>query len=644
MRNRLALLAAISATAFGAVPTLAAPAFGPLFGDHAVLQRERPISVWGKADPGEAVTVTLGDRKVVARADTAGDWRVELPAMKAGGPYRLVATGAGGASAEAEDVLIGDVWLCSGQSNMELSVSHSLGEDGAAQAPPDAQLRLFTVPRKAAQAPVAELEGGPWQIAGRDSVPSFSAACYFMIRDLRASEHVPIGAIHASWGGTQVRAWMSAESLAAVGDEDSRLFALYHTDPATSDSRLGEEWQTWWRSRTGDTPGKEPWNDSSRLKWTPAPAISSWENWGGPLANFDGMIWFRKSVTLTATEAGRPATLELGAIDDQDEVWVNGRLLGGRAMWDAPRQYPIPAGALRPGRNEIVVNVYDTGGGGGFSGPAERLRLAYADGSAKPLGSSWEYSIVERNPGLPPRAVWDFPLGFTWIHNAMIAPLRDSGLAGVTWYQGEADVGMRGSYADRLGQLMRGWRGQFRDSKLPFLIVSLANFGPPQLAPGESGWAALRDQQRIAAARDPHAALVVAMDLGERTDIHPANKVELGHRLARAARHLAYGTAEPVGPEAVRARRAGGEVLVEFAGVTGALHSWSAHRVTSVELCGQTPASCRYADAVVEGATLRIAADGAPATRVRYGWADTPVTNLYDEVPLPVGPFELTIG
>jgi sialate O-acetylesterase len=643
MRNRLALLAAVSATVFAAEPALAAPTLGPLFGDHAVLQRERPISVWGKADPGEAVTVTLGDRKAAVRADSAGNWHVELPAMKAGGPYRLAATGAGGASAAAEDVLIGDVWLCSGQSNMELSVSHSLGEDGAAQAPPDPQLRLFTVPRKAAQAPVAELEGGPWQIAGPDSVPSFSAACYFMIRDLRASERIPIGAIHASWGGTQVRAWMSAESLAAVGDEDSRLFALYHTDPASSDARLGQEWETWWHSRTGDAPGKEPWNDSARLKWTAAPAIASWETWGGPLANFDGMIWFRKDVTLSAAEARRSAMLELGAIDDQDEVWVNGHLLGGRAMWDAPRRYPIPAGVLRAGRNEIMVNVYDTGGGGGFSGPAQRLRLAYADGTAKPLGSGWQYSVVERNPGLPPRAVWDFPLGFTWIHNAMIAPLRDYGLAGVAWYQGEADVGMRGSYADRLGQMMRGWRDQFHDPKLPFLIVSLANFGPPQLAPGESGWAALRDQQRIAAARDPRAALVVAMDLGERTDIHPSNKVELGHRLSRAARHLAYGAAEPVGPEAVRARRDGGGVLVEFAGVTGALHSWSARRVTSTELCGQAPETCRYADAVVEGTKLRIASDGAPATRVRYGWADTPVTNLYDGVPLPVGPFELPI-
>lgn len=637
---RFALLAVAGVVA---QPALAAPTLGPLFGDHAVLQRERPISVWGSAAPGETVTVSLGSAKVATRADGAGNWRVELPPMNAGGPYRLQASGADGSSVEADDVLIGDVWLCSGQSNMEWAVNNSLGKDQAAGAAPDPHLRLFAVPRKAAEAPLAESEGGPWQIADPDSILPFSAACYFMVRDLRSSEQVPIGAIHASWGGTQVRAWMSADSITAIGDEDSRLFALHSSDPATSDARLGEQWEEWWRSYSGDTPGAEPWNDSSRLDWSPVPAIASWETWGGALAGFDGMVWFRKQFQLTAEEAARAATLELGAIDDQDEVWINGHLIGGRAIWDFPRRYTVPAGILRSGPNEIVLNAYDTGGGGGFSGPAERLRLTFTDGTAKPLGTGWNYSVVKQNPGQPPRAVWDFPLGFTWIHNAMIAPLRDFGLTGVAWYQGEADVAMRGSYADRLGEMMRGWRSQFRNEKLPFLIVSLANFGAPQVTPGQSLWAELRNQQRIAAERDSHAALVVAMDLGEPTDIHPANKIDLGHRLARAARRLAYGSPEPVGPEPVRAQRTGEGVVVEFSGVSGMLRSWSSSRVTSIELCGDTQASCRYADAVVDGTIMHIAGDGRPATRVRYGWADAPVTNLYDDTQLPAGPFELAI-
>ena len=355
------------------------------------------------------------------------------------------------------------------------------------------------------------------------------------------------------------------------------------------------------------------------------------------------MVWFRKRFTLTRAEAARGATLELGAIDDQDEVWLNGRLLGGQAVWNAPRDYPVPPGVLKPGENEVVVNVYDTGGQGGFAGPAEVQRLTFDYRHAKPLGESWEYSVVGRDPGLPPRGVWDFPLGFTWIHNAMIAPLRDVGLTGVAWYQGEADVGMRGSYADRLGGMMTGWRRQFRSPDLPFLIVSLANFGAPQTGPADNAWAALRDQQRLAAARDPNAALVVAMDLGEITDIHPANKFDLGHRLARAARNLAYGATEPVGPEALRARRDGSNVTVEFGGVTGALRSWSGTRLLAFELCAESSGTCRYADAAAEGSTVRISGDGRAATRVRYGWANSPVTNLYDDASLPAGPFELEI-
>jgi sialate O-acetylesterase len=225
----------------------------------------------------------------------------------------------------------------------------------------------------------------------------------------------------------------------------------------------------------------------------------------------------------------------------------------------------------------------------------------------------------------------------------MIAPLGLYGLRGAAWYQGESDVGVPG-YANRLAGMMRGWRQQFGAPKLPFLIVSLANYGAFATAPRASGWAELREEQRIAAERDPNAALVVAMDLGERLDIHPPNKQEVGHRLARAARALTYGGKEPAsGPEIVRARRTPQGIVLDFAGVTGRLVTWSSPRATAFELCGQTQESCRFADAVAEGTSVRLADDGRPATRVRYAWADTPVTNLYDEAPLPVGPFEVAI-
>jgi sialate O-acetylesterase len=465
-----------------------------------------------------------------------------------------------------------------------------------------------------------------------------------MVRELRRSQRVPIGAIAASWGGTPIRAWLDQRAAAATGGEAYVLFDLYRRDPAAANRAFGERWAEWWRGVSGDAPGAEPWHDSRRLRWSRVPRMAYWETWGDPaFAEFNGMVWMRKRFTLTPQEAAQGATLSLTVVDELDQTFVNGVAVGGRYSWEAPRDYAVPPGLLHAGENEVLVNVFDGSGAGGLQGPAERVRLTLVDGSVKPLGEGWEYSIVPGQPGSPPRTPWDEAMGLTAIYNGMIAPLRDFGFTGAAWYQGESDVGEPGSYADRLNAMTAAWRRQLGAPRLPFLIVSLANFGPHATAPVASGWAALREQQRLAVERDPNAALVIAMDLGERLDIHPANKSELGRRLARAARALAYRSDDPVGPEVAGARREGDAVVVQFRGVTGALRTWSGTRALAFELCGETQESCRFADAVAAGSAMRIAGDGRPATRVRYAWADSPVTNLYDEVPLPVGPFEVPI-
>jgi sialate O-acetylesterase len=316
--------------------------------------------------------------------------------------------------------------------------------------------------------------------------------------------------------------------------------------------------------------------------------------------------------------------------------------VGSQFGWSTPRDYRLGPGVPKAGENEIVVNIGDSWGVGGFQGPAERLKLTLANGAVKPLGEGWEYSVIRRDLGSPPRAPWDSHAGLSVIYNAMVAPLGPIGLRGAAWYQGESDVGVPG-YDARLAAMMAGWRSQFRDPKLPFLIVSLANFGPPHAAPRASGWAELRNEQRLAAQRDPNAALVVAMDLGERADIHPPNKQEVARRLARAARAEAYGAKAPAGPEVVAASRSGSDVVVRFTGVSGRLVTWSSARATAFELCAETQESCRFADAVAQGATVRIPDDGRPTTRVRYAWSEAPVTNLHDEAGLPVGPFEVRI-
>jgi sialate O-acetylesterase len=630
-----ALAALLLCTASAAA---AEPALNPLFSDHGVLQRGRPIRVWGTASPGERVPVALGPARVTVTADRSGAWRATLPAMTAGGPYTLTA-----GTARASDILIGDVWLCSGQSNMELQVSAALNAWNETQSADDPQLRIMTVPHRTAMTPQTSIAGLAWRPVTPATVGGFSAACYYMAKELRASQNVPVGAIAASWGGTQIRSWLDSAAIAAIGDEDSRDFTLAERDPAAANARFGERWGAWWRQQSGDAPGAEPWHASNRLSWSPVPAMRYWELWGDPrFASFNGMVWMRKRFTLTAAEAAQGGTLSLTVIDELDQSFVNGVAVGNRYSWEAPRDYRIPPGVLRAGENEVLVNVYDGSGAGGLSGPAEQVRLTLADGQVKPLGEGWQFSVAHV-AGSPPRSPWDEAMGFTRIYNGMIAPLGPYGLTGVAWYQGEADVGLPGSYADRLGSMMAMWRRQFGRPDLPFLIVSLANYGPFAARPVESRWAALREQQRLAVARDPHAALAVAMDLGERLDIHPGNKQEVGRRLARAARALAYGSHDPAGPEVARARREGADVVVEFSGVSGALHSWSGDVVLSLELCGEGQGTCRYARGTANGRHVRIAGDGRPATRVRYGWADSPVTNLYDEAPLPVGPFEVPI-
>ncbi|WP_395623742.1 sialate O-acetylesterase [Sphingomonas daechungensis] len=623
----------------------AAPQFSSLFSDHAVLQRNRPIAVWGMAAPGEKLSVSIAGVARSATADAKGNWRVELPAMKAGGPFELSASSASG-RVTASDILVGDVWLCSGQSNMELPVSRGLDSWNQTQSANDPELRVVTIPHVSGSAVKATIDAPiKWQAITPQTVGDFSAACYYMARDLRRSQKVPIGAINASWGGTPIRSWLDETGAAATGGDDYDQLKLFRRDPTAANKAFGENWAAWWRTKTGNKPGQEPWNASDRLNWAAVPRITYWEQWGDrKFADFNGMVWMRKRFTLTPAEASKEATISLSVIDELDETFVNGVAVGGSYTWEAPRNYRIPAGVLRAGNNEVLVNVSDGSGAGGLSGPADQVKLTLADGTVKPLGEGWQYSVVAQAPSGAPQAPWDSAQGLTAIYNGMIAPLRDYGLTGVAWYQGEADVGRPGSYADRLGAMMRGWRAQFRQPGLPFLIVSLANFGPSASKPVVSGWADLRDQQRLGVGRDANAALVIAMDLGERLDIHPANKIELGSRLARAAEARAYGSSTPVGPEVVGARRTANGIEVEFKGVTGALQTWSGTRALAFELCGTTQESCRYADAVASGANVRLADDGNPVTRVRYAWADTPVTNLYDEAQLPPGPFQVPVN
>lgn len=634
MMRRALLLAAAAWTG----PALAQVALAPPFTDHAVIQRDQPILIRGTAAPGEKLTVRLAGKSAVATADGDGNWQAELAALRAGGPYDLDVSGARGSRAAAQDVMLGDVWLCSGQSNMELPVRRALDFDNQAGGFADPGLRLLTIDKATANRPRTRFAAAPkWQPASGDSVPDFSAACYYMARELRAVRGVAIGAIDASWGGTNIRAWLTPAATRTIyGAGEADLLALYARDPLAANQEFFPRWADWWRGLSGDAAGDEPWNKPDRLEWTPFPSISYWDEWkGGAFKDFNGYVWARRTVTLTAAQAAGGATLSLGVIDDSDETFVNGKVVANSFSWSDARRYAVPAGHWRAGTNEIVVLVGDSWGNGGFQGPADVLKLTFADGSTMPIGDGWSYAIATNKAGGAPRPPWDQIAGLGLIHNAMVAPLGPIRLDGIAWYQGEADVGVRG-YDARLAALIAGWRGQFGRRDLPLLVVGLANFGGPATKPSESGWAMLRDEQRRAADADPAMTLVPAIDLGERLDIHPANKIELGHRLARAAEN------KPL-PHVLGAAWQGDRIVVRFGGVTGALASWSSGQAIGFELCGDAAGSCRFASATAKGATVEVADDGQPATRLRYAWADTPVVNLFDAANLPVTSFEIPI-
>lgn len=629
-----------------AVAQDAPPLLHPMFQDHAVLQRDRPIAVWGDAAAGSDVSVELAGKKAVAKADAAGHWRAELPALPAGGPYSLTVA-SGGATRTAEDVLIGDVWLCSGQSNMEFAVRSALNGGAEAAAGADGQMRLLTVGKNVSAGAERQFRTPvQWQLADPKSVSDFSAACYFMGRDLRRSEKVAIGLINASWGGTAIDAWRSEASLERdpLAADTLKLLRAYRDDPAKTAAAWAPNWSAWWAAKGS---GAEPWAAGAKGEWKPVPAFENWENWGvEALRDFNGVVFYRTEIELTAAQAKQGATLLLGPPDDMDMTWVNGVGVGTNTAWGVPRAYALAAGTLKAGRNRIVVAVYDSWGNGGLSGTGAQRGISFADGSTLPLpdAKDWQYRItLPSSAGEPPRAPWDGVTGLAGIYNGMIAPIGPYGLRGIAWYQGEADTGKAAGYADRLLGMMAGWREQFESPELPFLIAQLAGWGPRNTVPIESGTAEIRDAQRRAALNDIKAGIAVTVDLGDVGDIHPANKQDVGHRLARVAQTIAYGAPRArSGAEPIVATREGDTIKIGFVSTEQQLLAFSGVP-TGFELCGTERGSCWFVPATLGKESVTLPLGGRTATRVRYCWGDSPVCNLTDGSRLPVTPFELAI-
>ena len=610
-----------------------------LFADGMVLQRAQPVHVWGWATPGQRIRVKFDGRSVSALAAASGRWDAVLPAHAAGGPFQLSIKGDGAVIA-LHDVLVGDVWICSGQSNMEFSVSGANDADAVMAGARDSMIRHFKVPRSWAETPQDRLAGGQWVAAAPQTVGDFSAVGYFFAQDLRKKLGVPIGLINSTWGGSSIEAWSDDATLggAAAGMRES-----LRKDEAAEQQRLERtraRLTRWPAGEHGMVDGKPLWADPGLddSSWDLIPAQQRWEESG--YDDMDGFAWYRTSFELSAAEAAKGVELGLGPIDDSDQTWVNGQLVGGMHLaWNVPRLYHVGPQALHAGRNVVAIRVEDVGAGGGEYGAANLRFVRTADGIAHPLPDQWKF-----RPDQPVLSLDDkhnqYPAA---LYNQMIHPLLPYPIKGVIWYQGEANAWGAAAYdyRKRFAGLINSWRGSWGEGDLPFLWVQLANFVSGVDTEDYSPWATLRDSQSATLSL-PATAQAVIIDIGNPSDIHPRDKQDVGHRLALAALHQAYGQDLVYsGPTYHQLRFVGSKAVVSFDHLGSGLAvrgGGNAPRGFSV-----AAADRRFvpAQAVIDGDTVTVWSDTvARPAAVAYAWSDNPEqANLINRDGLPAAPF-----
>jgi sialate O-acetylesterase len=579
-----------------------------------------------------------------------------LPAMPTGGPYSM--TIRGNNTITINDVLIGDVWFCSGQSNMVIPMERVKEKYPDEIAHADfPQIRNFFIPTKSDVTGVhQDLPPGKWIVASPEGVLGFGAASYFFAKDIYLKYHVPIGIINSSVGGTPIEAWISAEGYAGMPkfEEQIKKFrdtaymnALAHQKLPTRNSIIGN-------LKIIIEPDK---GISGPLKWyNPAYVPVGWHKFWMPgywadqgVKDLNGTVYFRKEIDVPASMTGLPAKLFMGRIIDADSAFVNGQFVGNITYQYPPRRYNVPAGLLKPGKNIIVVKVTNTAGKGGFV-PDKNYSLV-ANGEIIDLRGDWQYKVGQVQPPnifRRPASAGSMPVFInaqdspTGLYNTMVAPAIDYAVKGFIWYQGEANTGRSKEYAQLLPALIADWRTKWQQGDLPFLYVQLPNFMEVNYSPSESGWAELRESQ-LKTLSVPNTAMAVAIDAGEWNDIHPLDKKDVGDRLALAGRHLAYGDKDVVysGPMYQSFKIEGNKIIVTFSNTGGGLISKDGNELYYFAIAG-VDKNYVWAKATIEGDKVVVWSDAIPNPKyVRYAWADNPEgANLANKEGLPASPFE----
>lgn len=611
---------------------------------HMVLQRNQPVKIWGWADKGEKVLVSFNGQEVKARAGKDGRWMLSLEAMEAGGPYVMHIKGKEH-SLVLEDILIGDVWICSGQSNMEWPVSNSKDADAEIAAASYPEIRLLNVPKNLQMQPVDDIPEANWQACSPQSVRSFSAVGYFFGRHIHREVGVPIGLIGSNWGGTNVETWTSREMAMNDADMAQAVESITGMDMEAQKAKLEAEREAMMASlgklEPGMVDGKARWldEDLDLSAWKPMEVPGLWESKG--LKGLDGVVWFRKQIRLTKEQLGGKAVLYLGAIDDGDQTWINGAEVGAtRDAYNADRVYEIPAGVLKEGTNTLVIRVEDTGGGGGLWSEPEKLRL-WTGAENIPLAGEWLFRVSSEGLQVDIRQSIHPNSKPTLLYNGMIHPLINYAVLGAIWYQGESNAGQAYRYRTRFPNMIQDWRNKWGRLNMGFYFVQLANFMEPVDQPEESAWAELREAQTMTLDL-PHTGMAVTIDIGEADDIHPRNKQDVGKRLALAALHGTYGKDVVYsGPVYKSMEVKDGKVRLEMDPMGSKLlvHDKYGY-VKGFAMAGEDK-QFYWARGTVEGNTLILGSEKVKApVAIRYAWGNNPDdANVYNAEGLPAGPF-----
>ncbi len=624
-----------------------------IFSDHMVLQQKTNAPIWGMDNPGSTVQISTSwnGKSYSAVTNNTGKWQTTVETPAAGGPYEVVITGS--ERIILRNVLIGEVWICSGQSNMEMPVAgwgkinHYEEEIAAASHP---RLRLLQVNKATSTYPLeeADISAEGWQECSPESIPYFSATAFFFGRDLLMAQDVPVGLIHTSWGGTMAEAWTSLESLQLMPDFKAAAeeYAALPHDREQQKAYFEQKYTDWhlkvneldFGMQDGEAIAAKP--SFPDREWSSVTLPGPWENNGLP--EFDGIAWYQKSIEIPDNWEGQELILSLGAVDDNEESWFNGVKIGATEGAGVAREYRIPATAVKAGKATLVVRVVDTGGLGGFMGKESELYIAPAgrENLRENLQGEWLFrtAVNLNDVGMPPQRNPNSPYYPTTLYNAMIAPLVPYTIRGAIWYQGESNAGRAYQYRTLFPLMIRDWRTKW-GYDFPFYFVQLANYMQRKSEPAASGWAELREAQ-LQTLNLHQTGMAVTIDIGDANDIHPKNKQDVGKRLALLARHHTYG--EPIvaeGPRYNSYRIEAGKIRICFKPCSSGLAIKGDGDLKGFATAGPDRVF-HWAEAHIEGNEVVVHSAKVPfPVAVRYGWADNPECNLVNEAGLPASPF-----